>query len=197
MISDFSSVIRLRRKELNLTLVEVAARLNSTASTVSKWERGEIANLKRERVMELAKVLDIHPARLFGYSAVEVDTLDYKKQITSNKIPVYSLDGKDFFDVKNITTFITTELENAQFAVLSDFNSPCDKSIMCSDLCLIQRDIEPLNDTLVLAVTDLGGYIARYYCNEYSKALLRGSELIPLTSSITIIGKVIEIRRKL
>ena len=182
---------------MNLTLVEVAARLNSTPSTVSKWERGEITNLKRERVMELAKVLDIHPARLFGYSAVEVDTLDYKKQITSNKIPVYSLDSKDFFDVKNITTFITTELENAQFAVLSDFNCPYDKSIMYSDLCLIQRDIEPINDTLVLAITDLGGYIARYYCNECNKALLRGSELIPLTSSITIIGKVIEIRRKL
>lgn len=197
MISDFSSVIRLRRKELGLTLVEVATRLNSTASTVSKWERGEIANLKRERVMELAKVLDIHPARLFGYSAVEIDTIDYKKQVKSNKIPVYSLNSKDFFSVGNITTFITTESENAQFAVLSDFNSPYDKTIAYGDLCLIQGDIEPLNDTLVLAVSDLGGYIAKYYCNECNKALLRGCELIPLTSSITIVGKVIEIRRKL
>lgn len=196
MISDFSSIIRLRRKELNMTLTELATKLNTTASTVSKWERGETTTLRRERVMMIAKALDIHPAILFGYSAVDVDTLDTKKQITSNKIPVYSLTNSDFFSVKNISTFITTELENAHFAVLSGFDCQQDKSQGGNDLCLIQRDIEPLNDTLVLAITENGGYIAKFYCNDYCKALLRGTELIQLTNNITIVGKVIEIRKR-
>ena len=196
MISDFSTIIKLRRKELNLTLTDVAVRLNMTASTISKWERGEITTLKREKVIELAKVLDLHPARLFGYSAMEIDTANDKKKINTKEIPVYSLSSSNFFAVENIITFITTELENAHFAVLSGFNASQDKVIGVGDLHLIQRGIEPLNDTLVLAITENGGCIGKFYCNECCKALLCGSELIQLSNSVTVIGKVIEIRKR-
>lgn len=196
MIIDFPNIIRSRRKELRLTLVEVAARLSITPSTVSKWERGEIANLKREKVLELASVLDIHPARLFGYSQVEVDTLTAKQQITVSKLPVYSLEGRDFFAESNILRFVGTDNQEAHFAVLSGHNVPQDKVIAEGDLLLVRRDFEPANGILVLVISDTSNYIARYYVTESYRMLLQGSTLIPFTENITLAGKVIEIRRK-
>lgn len=46
-----------RRKELGLTQKEVADAVGVSEATVSRWESGEIANMRRDRIAALAKVL--------------------------------------------------------------------------------------------------------------------------------------------
>lgn len=46
-----------RRKELGLTQKEVADAVGVSEATVSRWESGEIANMRRDRIASLAKVL--------------------------------------------------------------------------------------------------------------------------------------------
>lgn len=195
MITDLNRLIRDRRKELKLTLVEVADRLNITPSTVSKWERGEISNLKREKVLELAKVLNIHPARLFGYSQVEVDNLTAKQQIRLAKIPVYSLETGDVFSEDNITRFIGTDNLEAQYAVTATGNVPQGENITDGDILLLRRDFEAVNNILVLVISDINNYIARYYVTDGQRMLLVGSRLVPFSDNLILAGKVIEIRR--
>lgn len=69
--TESGGLIRRRRKKLGLTLEEVATQLNVSKSTVSKWERGFIVNLKRDKVIALSQLLNICPLELIEGELVE------------------------------------------------------------------------------------------------------------------------------
>lgn len=50
-----------RRKEMGLTQREVAEAVGVAEATVSRWESGEIANMRRDKIAALAKVLHCSP----------------------------------------------------------------------------------------------------------------------------------------
>ena len=53
--------LKERRLELGLTLDEVAKKVGVSKATVSRWETGEIENMRRDRIAALAKVLKVDP----------------------------------------------------------------------------------------------------------------------------------------
>ena len=63
-----SNVLKDRRIELGLTLKDVADYVGVSEGTVSRWESGNIANMKRSRINKLAEVLQISPLSLIGIS---------------------------------------------------------------------------------------------------------------------------------
>ena len=65
------NLIRDRRLELGMTLKELADAVGVRDATVSRWETGDIANMKRDRIYKLAKALDISPLLLLGYDEPE------------------------------------------------------------------------------------------------------------------------------
>ena len=52
--------INARRKQLHLTLKEVADYVGVSEATVSRWESGNIANMRRDRIATLAKILKVY-----------------------------------------------------------------------------------------------------------------------------------------
>lgn len=65
MLSD---ILSQRRRELELSLSDIAKYLNVSVSTVSRWERGDIQNIRYDNIEKLAKILEIPPWRLFDLS---------------------------------------------------------------------------------------------------------------------------------
>ena len=63
--------IKTRRKELGLTVAEVADRLNKNRATVYRYESDEIENLPLTVLEPLSKVLKTTPAELIGYGENE------------------------------------------------------------------------------------------------------------------------------
>lgn len=57
-----NEVIRMRRKELKMTLKEVANAVGVSEATVSRWESGDIKNMRRDKIAALARVL-VEPAQ--------------------------------------------------------------------------------------------------------------------------------------
>ena len=53
--------IREQRTKLALTQRQVADYVGVTEATVSRWESGDIGNMKRNRIARLAKVLKVSP----------------------------------------------------------------------------------------------------------------------------------------
>ena len=57
-------MIKNRRLELGLTMKEVANAVGVSEATVSRWENGDIAEMKRSRIYNLSKVLKISPVKI-------------------------------------------------------------------------------------------------------------------------------------
>ena len=64
--------IKTLRQEKGLTLEQVADIVGVGKSTVRKWETGMIANMRRDKIADLAKALGTTPAYLMGWK--EEDT---------------------------------------------------------------------------------------------------------------------------
>lgn len=56
-----SNYLADRRKELGLTMKQVAEAVGVSEATVSRWESGQIANMRRDRIGTYAKVLQVRP----------------------------------------------------------------------------------------------------------------------------------------
>lgn len=63
--------IKSRREELGLSQEEVAKKVDVTRGTVSKWEKGDISNMKRDKIASLSKILRINPLELLGITPIE------------------------------------------------------------------------------------------------------------------------------
>lgn len=60
-------IIKSRRKELKLTLKEVADKLHVSEGTVSRYESGDIQNMGIDKIAALASVLECSPGYLMGW----------------------------------------------------------------------------------------------------------------------------------
>jgi len=59
--------IKSRRKELNLSVDELAKRLGKARATVYRYENGDIENLPLDILKPIADALEVEPAYLMGW----------------------------------------------------------------------------------------------------------------------------------
>lgn len=94
--------IKRRRLELGLTLEKVADYVGVSKATVSRWESGEIVNMRRDRILKLSEVLKVKPNFIMGLEETK------EKKETSN--PYF------------VDTSILTELELEEFNRVTGVN---------------------------------------------------------------------------
>lgn len=87
---EIGKLINKRRNELHLTLEEVGKAVGVSKSTVKKWEDGYISNMRRDKISELAKILQLNPVALItGEDPVEPkDDLEILMQNYDNIKPI-------------------------------------------------------------------------------------------------------------
>ena len=66
LIVEIKDRLKQKRLEAGLTLEEVAKAVGVTKATVQRWESGLIANMKRDKIVILAKTLRTTPAYILG-----------------------------------------------------------------------------------------------------------------------------------
>ena len=71
---DISNIIKKRRKELGLTLLDIAKTLGVSESTVQRWETGNIKTIKYEHIISLSDMLQVEPAAMMGLTPIN-DTI--------------------------------------------------------------------------------------------------------------------------
>lgn len=59
---DLKTELKNRRKELGLTMLDVAKKVGVSEGTISRWESGDIANMRRDKIVLLAKALEVTPS---------------------------------------------------------------------------------------------------------------------------------------
>ena len=81
--------LKALRKSKGLTLSELAEKLNVSPSTILRWENGDIANMRRDRIALLAKALEIKPTDLLdltdnGGYYIDPTVNEYAEQLNTN-----------------------------------------------------------------------------------------------------------------
>lgn len=79
---EIKDILKNRRTELGLTQLDVANAVGVSEATVSRWESGDIANMKRSRIASLASVLKMSPSIIMGWNE------KHEAHMPSNIIPM-------------------------------------------------------------------------------------------------------------
>lgn len=67
---EVKNIIRNRRIELGMTMKEVAKAVGVSEATISRWESGDIENMRRDKIASLAKTLKLKPEIIMGWDNV-------------------------------------------------------------------------------------------------------------------------------
>lgn len=83
---NVKDIIREKRIELGMTMKEVADKAGVSEATISRWESGEIANMRRGAIFSLAKTLNISPNEIMGWKDTPLiaaeEIAPYGKKVT-------------------------------------------------------------------------------------------------------------------
>ena len=71
--SEMAKFIKERRLHLGLTQKEVADYTGVTEATVSRWESGEISNMRRDKIEKLSEILQVDPLSIMAAQNIEED----------------------------------------------------------------------------------------------------------------------------
>mgnify|MGYP002523813675 FL=1 len=62
---DTSQLMKEKRLRLGLTMKQLAQKAGTSESAVSRWESGQIENMKRETILKVADALHLSPLVFF------------------------------------------------------------------------------------------------------------------------------------
>ena len=96
------SYLKERRLELGLTMLELSKKVGVSEATISRWESGDIDNMKRDKIALLAKALDISPLLIVGID--DEENLGTK----TNKLP--QLNSRDERNIKKKLESVLNDL---------------------------------------------------------------------------------------
>lgn len=90
---DLGEKIKELREKNDMTLEELGDRVGVGKSTVRKWETGEIANMRRDKIALVAHALNVSPSFLMGWD--EKDTETALGEIDTSEVSLRLRDDKD------------------------------------------------------------------------------------------------------
>lgn len=80
-MENLSTILKQRRKELGLTLAQIADQMGVAEATVQRWESGNIKSIRYDKIGRLAEVLQVNPASFMDWG----ETVD---GLPSNVLPM-------------------------------------------------------------------------------------------------------------
>lgn len=206
-----------RRKELGLTMKEVACAVGVSEATVSRWESGAIANMRRDKIAKYAAILKVTPTFIMtgisennsDYDSLPEGAIPYTPEPMVNIPLVGSVScGMPLFAEDNIEGYISTPESSltsgeAYFWLHAKGDSMINAGIQEGDLLLIRRQDDVDNgDIAVVAINGDEATLKRVLKKEnaiilqpenpaYEMKIFVGKEM----ENIHIRGRLMELRK--
>ncbi len=80
-------IIKKRRDELNLTLLDIAKKVGVSEATVQRYESGQIKNMRQDKIVKLAAALQLTPVQLLGWEDEQAQVAE------ASEIPMLETDS--------------------------------------------------------------------------------------------------------
>lgn len=198
--------LKKRRQELHMTLEEVGNIVGVGKSTVRKWETGDIANMKIDKVTLLAKALKTTPTAILGTEEAPAEPLSAPVRIpvlgkVAAGIPIDAVE--DILDYEEISADMASKGD--YFALQIQGNS-MEPRICQNDVVIVrcQPDVESGEIAVVLVngenaackkiIKQPNGISLVSLNPAYPPMFYTNEEIASLP--VTILGKMVELRGK-
>ena len=201
--------IKQRRIELGLTMADVAQSVGVSEATISRWESGDIANMKRDKIVSLAKALHVSPSFLMGWDEPETEDITSSNKynnvfpIKTHKIPLLGdiACGEPIFASEDKESYVLAGTDiRADFCLRACGDSMINARIYDGDIVFIrEQPMVEKGEIAAVIINDEATLKRVYYYPEQNKIILNtenpayepfvyvGEEL----NSIRILGKAI------
>lgn len=208
---EIKDILSQRRKELNLTMKQVADKVGVSEGTISRWESGKIADMRRDKIMAYAQALNISPAVIMGWDDVAPSSSVQMNSRSGKRIPVLGrvaagipIDAiEDVLDWEEISEDMSKTGEFFGLRIRGDSMQP---RIIEGDVVIVrcQPDAES-GDVVIVQVNGDAATCKRLskhpsgislisFNPAYEPMVYTNEEIESLP--VTIIGKVVENRQK-
>lgn len=200
-----SNYLTDRRKELGLTMKQVAEAVGVSEATVSRWESGHIANMRRDRINNYAKALRVDPNFIMTGERKAASILDIPGIIPLPKTYTVPLLGEiacgdPILAEQNIADQIPVpeHIKGADFALTCKGDSMINARIHDGDIVYIRQQPEVENGEIAAVLIENEATLKRVrrFDNKivlypenpnYEPLIFSGEEM----SEIKILGKAI------
>lgn len=167
-----NNFLRKRRQELGLTMLNVADKVGVTEATISRWENGQIANMRRHHIYKLAQTLNIDPTLLLKNDFADSDStssyLMYENvfPITTKKIPLLGeiACGEPIFANEEHEYSVEASADiQADFALKAKGDSMINARINDGDIVFIRKQSDVDNGEIAAVIIDDEATLKRVY----------------------------------
>lgn len=97
---DIRNLLRSKRLEKNFTMRELADKIGVSEATISRWESGDIENMRRDKISALAKTLDISPSAIMGWEDDHSEKTTPTIVAASSLVDVSDLDDNELNELQ-------------------------------------------------------------------------------------------------
>ena len=166
-MKDIRIIIKNRREELQLTQQQVADAVGVSEATVSRWETGDIGDLKRSRIMALANILQISPSIIVGvtesessYHLVNIFPIGTKQHPLLGDIAC----GEPILATEQFESYVAAGADiKADFCLRCKGNSMINARIHDEDIVFIRKQPMVENGEIAAVVIDNEATLKRVY----------------------------------
>ena len=162
---DVKGIIKKRRIEMQLTLKDVAEKVGVNEGTVSRWESGEIENMRRDKIVALAKALNISPAVIMGWDE-SIPPFANLHPVTTRRSPVLgsvSCGEPKLMDEEIDVSVDASEEIKADFVLRAKGDSMIGARINDGDLVFVRKQDTVENGEIAVVAIDDEATLKRFY----------------------------------
>ncbi len=143
-MKELKDLIREQRARTGKTLEQIGKEIGVAKATVQRWESGEIKDMRRDKLVALARALETTPAYLMGWEETpEQDPVQYLDPLPKmHKIPLIGTIacGEPLLAVENIEGEVDVpEHIRADFALRCKGDSMINARIFNGDIVYIRQ----------------------------------------------------------
>lgn len=190
-----SQKITKLRKARGMTLEQVADIVGVGKSTVRKWETGMIANMRRDKIADLAKALGTTPAYLMGWEEEGNTHLPTNvRPVTLKKFPMLGkiACGEPIYADQDFETFIEASSEiKADFCLTARGDSMIGAGIHDGDVVFVKEQPIVENGQVAAVIIDDEATLKRWYYYPDKQKLVLNPEN-PKYEPLVYIGEELE-----
>lgn len=198
------NIISEKRKELGLTMKDLSKMVNVSEATISRWESGNIANMRRDKISLLANALKISPTDLINgndnfscSSGVKIPVLGFIRA----GLPLTATEN--IIDYEEISEEMARNGEYFGLKIKGDSMSP---RFVEGDVVIVRKQETVDNGEIaIIMVNSDEATVKKFYKTATGVQLIATNPNYPAMTftpeqvnnlPVTIAGKVVELRAK-